>query len=899
MKNTLNPQENESNENKIEIIKYDFPKNTSYEKELMTNFKYFNIFWYDPDKTNDFDFFKNCFINIRLVKGINLESALNFFKSKLFSDEWIVITPGEKGKELIKNLEQNQFIYAFLIYCKNIEYHEKWAKNIQKVKCATSNPEILCKKLIELNQDYLFPNFNYGENITKRKNNEDYIFFWNLKKLTSENKFALNSVIREIKNAANNINKSENIFSKFCIKSLNYLNCENCIKDFKEPIPNETPIFNQYAHSFRKKKNEEIEIIINEFKYFFLLPLYFSEYEYLMNLISYEEIKELFNDVHSEHHSKNIIKIPPFLKQLIEKILNNENILELEDELKEIQKALILNILLNCLNFYGAQKEFIDNYHIVNNLRDFGFCSKIFVYFFAIRLDNKFHNFSIDLVACTFQDQRCYDFFNNLFNNNNDTNKNEYLPDDLKIKIKEKALDELTEEKIIKINNLLSQKNFLIIGEKEFKEEIKTIEKDLKIETIKYLKINEITNYINEKNKNDHKKNKVRIFFYYVIIQYEEFKEYFEKMILLSAELGISFLIILYIEKNNILFPKSYIRDNNLISIINVYSTKDILRYFSNTNNLKFSKNPIDIFKAFDMIKSEEKEEISDLDNQDDYQDGCFELSETFNYKIVQNKIILNTDGDIDYYSSISEDIYNIYKEHNALDLFFNQNIKYFRFCLKIEMTCLDISFIKMILYLYCREEKEHEKSFYRMINDDLRSKSSSKIDRLIVLLSLINKLIENKEIASFKGKVYRATKLDENLILKLKANTIMINTTFWSTSKNFKVAENFMKKNSWRNTFIICDTLKTNIDIDYEKLNPYNEYEVLIPPFNEFKVKKIYSENKYGINIYIIELVELGNKNLVKFENMNNENINFLNFLKKLKNYVEEFVHKNFELVG
>ena len=67
--------------------------------------------------------------------------------------------------------------------------------------------------------------------------------------------------------------------------------------------------------------------------------------------------------------------------------------------------------------------------------------------------------------------------------------------------------------------------------------------------------------------------------------------------------------------------------DNNLISIINVYSTKDILRYFSNTNNLKFSNNlinSIDIFKAFDMIKSEEKEEISDLDNQDDYQDGCF-----------------------------------------------------------------------------------------------------------------------------------------------------------------------------------------------------------------------------------------------------------------------------------
>ena len=224
-------------------------------------------------------------------------------------------------------------------------------------------------------------------------------------------------------------------------------------------------------------------------------------------------------------------------------------------------------------------------------------------------------------------------------------------------------------------------------------------------------------------------------------------------MILLSAELGITFLIILYLEKNNILFPKSYIRDYNLISIINVYSTEDILRYFSNTNNLKFSNNlinPIDILKSFDMIKSEEKEEISDLDNQDDYQDGCFELAETFDYKIVQNKIILNTDGDMSYYNSISEDIYNIYKEHNALDLFFNQNIKYFRFGLKIEMTCLDICFIKMILYLYCREEKEHEKSFYRMVNDDLRSKSLNKIDRFIVLLSLINQLIENKEMAGF-----------------------------------------------------------------------------------------------------------------------------------------------------
>ena len=57
------------------------------------------------------------------------------------------------------------------------------------------------------------------------------------------------------------------------------------------------------------------------------------------------------------------------------------------------------------------------------------------------------------------------------------------------------------------------------------------------------------------------------------------------------------------------------------------------------------------------------------------------------------------------------------------------------------------------------------------------------------------------------------------------------------------------------------------NIDIDVEQLNAYNEKEVLFLPFTEFKVEKIYSENKYGKKIYIIELIELGNKNFVVYK--------------------------------
>jgi len=185
---------------------------------------------------------------------------------------------------------------------------------------------------------------------------------------------------------------------------------------------------------------------------------------------------------------------------------------------------------------------------------------------------------------------------------------------------------------------------------------------------------------------------------------------------------------------------------------------------------------------------------------------------------------------------------------------------------------------------MYCREEMESQKSFFRIINNDLRTRNPSKIFRYIDLLGFIYKLIEKEEIATYKGRVFRATKLDEELILKLKPNTIMVNTTFWSTSKDFKIAENFMKSQKWRNSYIICETVKNNIDIDFEKLSPYNEKEVLFLPFTEFKVKKVSIKNKYQKKIFIIEFYELGNKNFVNYDNMyiENVNINMMDIVEK-----------------
>jgi len=112
-----------------------------------------------------------------------------------------------------------------------------------------------------------------------------------------------------------------------------------------------------------------------------------------------------------------------------------------------------------------------------------------------------------------------------------------------------------------------------------------------------------------------------------------------------------------------------------------------------------------------------------------------------------------------------------------------------------------------------------------------------------------------------------------------------MVNTTFWSTSKDFNIADSFMKSQQWRNSFIICKTIHNNIDIECENLNPYNEKEVLFLPFNEFRVEKISSNIKYGKKIFTIELTDLGNRNAVNSDNMQVKTINNLGIIKFFEN--------------
>ena len=95
-----------------------------------------------------------------------------------------------------------------------------------------------------------------------------------------------------------------------------------------------------------------------------------------------------------------------------------------------------------------------------------------------------------------------------------------------------------------------------------------------------------------------------------------------------------------------------------------------------------------------------------------------------------------------------TRDMYKIYKENNCLDLFLNYYGNYFGVEHLIESQCSLVASVKMFLYAYTLEEKDG-KSFYSLINNDLRSGNGNKISRYLTILKSIYDLIRTKCLMS------------------------------------------------------------------------------------------------------------------------------------------------------
>ena len=127
--------------------------------------------------------------------------------------------------------------------------------------------------------------------------------------------------------------------------------------------------------------------------------------------------------------------------------------------------------------------------------------------------NNKRHNFINELTyALNFSELRCLVFL-------------DYINQDKKI-----TMFNDKEQRII--NDTLTIKNYIVAGDQIFHSKIKKIEKNIRSNSFQYLATSQISNYVEEKNKEEG--NKIYIYFYILIIKFEELKKNIDKILFLT-----------------------------------------------------------------------------------------------------------------------------------------------------------------------------------------------------------------------------------------------------------------------------------------------------------------------------------------------------------------------------
>ena len=149
------------------------------------------------------------------------------------------------------------------------------------------------------------------------------------------------------------------------------------------------------------------------------------------------------------------------------------------------------------------------------------------------------------------------------------------------------------------------------------------------------------------------------IYFYFLIIKYEELQEDLETIFTISHESGVSFLAFVYVENEDITkIPKNKLE--GIISIIFVNSPEDIINYLSQKLNFH---NPIqgpELEEIGDFLNIKIPKITFEQNDEDIYQNGCFELAETFDINLIKNNFIYKVGDRINYKTEFCKYVYYI-----------------------------------------------------------------------------------------------------------------------------------------------------------------------------------------------------------------------------------------------
>ena len=833
----------------------DKSKNISFggdkEKEMINKFNAFDILWYASEDSEELEKWI-AFTNVNVTKT----SDMNIFyqmalKSRLCN--LIIISSGSFAEKTFPFIDEKLLIGNIIIYCMNSEYHKKWSKKYKSIIEVCTKPSQIFEFLLQCHIPYNIPFFNYKFENKEIIKDEHYTYDNNT----------------EIKINKDNFSFKLNDYEKFCAEALrnyrlSYINYKTFFESFMD---NSKIIFdffytdvflvsslNDYIISFKD--------LINNLKGLTLLSLYFSKFPFLFGVLNYLEIESILNEKSIENDlSDDYIELSPHLLPLIKKLEEEKiSILDETSHLKFIQ-----TFLIKCIKKFSKMVYNFDEFSkfptMIKYLEDFDFCLKYFFFrMYGIYKDHYYRS------QCRGTLDRC-DKRIPIF----------YTYCSFKLHEKE-ALKIITKDELDIINETLIIKNFIVIGNKEFYDHTQKIESLFipKNKKLVWKNINEVKDYFTSESS----PLKLRNFSYIIIINFINIDNYIKILYSLKKEFALDMMLIAYVEDDDILINKQMLMELTGIPIFISDDFREIKNFIISqqycncsrcfidfSSNMRKILNQDEIMKKhLPIIKFEEKEITDKLNAEDGW-----ELVDSFPKELFNLKF-LSVDGTSNV-DTISFNLFKLCKENKIESEFFKIYCKYFNFSLLPEILCSKTLTIilKQICFAYTLSNiSDNKPPFYYLMNRDLRSGDFSKIEKFLNLISAFNSILKYGSIKSYKGDLYRGSKLDKNFIKNnLEIGKVITNACFWSASKSRDVAESFL----WPGgniLFVIKSKGGNNIDIDEEKLSYFSEKEVLFLPFCKFLVK-----NKKKI---IIKRKEF---NEVEFEEIEN-----INEIEKIKSY-------------
>ena len=562
--------------------------------------------------------------------------------------------------------------------------------------------------------------------------------------------------------------------------------------------------------------------------------------------LSFETVKNLIEDFKQKQKF-----IPVISDKLYSFVINNRKQIEEYDDtdIYKIFDVLFLSspdfqieIIKSTLSFCMTDNNFNNNnisYSFIKLFQDIGFCIRILYCSLNAHILNDRYSYEYDF------DVRILYYCNLIANV---VYKYEY-PSHL--------MELATESSRIK--------DTIILGDKQFRNHIKGL--NLPCKRINELEDNMLESFF-EKPYVEEKKYK--IIKYFVICQDVQLeKKYLEEFKRLSSKYGFSYLFLVYVKNKKLIDIKDSLK--NLTSIYYFLDDRELIEIYKDNNErlrprlagyLPQNEHFPEYRKAQDELNQMINKNIEDLKSTSEDSWDLFEYDK-HNYHLNIN-IIAGCFHN--YISHIIGHFIESYKEHNELEFFFTYYSNYFFLTLQIEFLVSMTSFAKMFLYAYTLEEKDPNKNFYCILNNDLRSSDPEKVNRHQELIKLIGGLIQAKKLKSYNGTLYRATFLKDELVKKLKIGLTMVNSAFWSATKKESVAKKFLKA-SYKNALIVTKGgLSNNIDIHLEKMSRYpSEEEVLFLPFCNFKITSFDKVKEGDKNYYKLVLENASDSSLIE----------------------------------